>query len=130
MVLESRSCGTKTQPKFVLNLVVMTVGHKLSERFEIRFLCIAKKSRKLITVKTYQYVLLAVGGNVKLQYEPCSTSVDRAFLFGADFRFKQLFIKKLPDIIKICNQAKNREYKRLIGIYRASVYERTMKSCA
>jgi hypothetical protein len=43
VVLESRSCGTKTQPKFVLNLVVMTVGHKLSERFEIRFLCYAKR---------------------------------------------------------------------------------------
>ncbi|MDP7851212.1 hypothetical protein [Acinetobacter baumannii] len=43
MVLESRSCGTKTQPKFVSNSVVMTVGHKLSERFEIRFLCSAKK---------------------------------------------------------------------------------------
>lgn len=89
-----------------------------------------RECHKLITVKTYQYVLLALGGNVKLQYEPCSTSVDRAFLFGADFRFKQLFIKKLPDIIKICKQAKNREYERLISIYRASVYERTMKSCA
>ena len=43
MVLESRSCGTKTQPKFVSNLVEMTVGHKLSERFESRFLRTAKK---------------------------------------------------------------------------------------
>lgn len=43
MVLESRSCGTKTQPKFVSDLVVMIVGHKLSERFEIRFLCLAKR---------------------------------------------------------------------------------------
>lgn len=84
----------------------------------------------MITVKTYQYVLLALGGNVKLQHKPCSASVDRAFLFGADFRFKPLFIKKLPKIIKICNQAKNREYKHLIGIYRASVYERTLKICA
>jgi hypothetical protein len=43
MVLESRNCGTKTQSKFVSDLVVMTVGHKLSERFEIRFLCSAKR---------------------------------------------------------------------------------------
>lgn len=42
MVLESRNCGTKTQSESVSNLVEMTVGHKLSERFEIRFLCSAK----------------------------------------------------------------------------------------
>lgn len=43
VVLESRSCGTKTQLKSVSNLVEMTVGHKLSERFESRFLCYAEK---------------------------------------------------------------------------------------
>ena len=72
MVLASRSCGTKTQPENVSDLVEKTVGHKLLERFESHFLCNTKKSRKLITVKTYQYVLLAIGGIVKLQKQALS----------------------------------------------------------
>ncbi len=43
MVLASRSCGTKTQPENVSDLVEKTVGHKLLERFESHFLCSAKK---------------------------------------------------------------------------------------
>ena len=33
----------------------------------------------------------------------------------------------LPNIIKICKQAKKRKNELLISIYRASVYERTKK---
>ena len=79
MVLESRSCGTKTQPKFVSNLVVITVGGSCWNGLKVASFAWQRKCRKLITVKTYQYVLLALGGNVKLQYEPCSKFIGQSF---------------------------------------------------
>ena len=45
-------------------------------------------------------------------------------------RFKALFKKTIPFIVDNSNRANKRDFKPPIGIYRASVYERTIKICA
>jgi len=46
-----------------------------------------RECHKLITVKTYQYVLLALGGNVKLQHKPCSKFIGQGFPVLLSFAF-------------------------------------------
>ena len=46
----------------------------------------------MITVNTYQYVLLAIGGIVKLQKQALSIQMDRAYLYFA-------FICDLSDLL-------------------------------